>query len=273
MKTKKIRQHTDIAIDASLKAGEKIMEIYQGGQFETEYKKDSSPLTLADKAANRMINDILKSTGIPILSEENTEISYKIRKDWKAFWLVDPLDGTKEFIKKNGEFTVNIALIENNKPVAGIVYVPVSRILYAGIANSGSYKIEIQNDQKISMDILIEKGKKLPLTNQSTEFTVVASRSHMNKETEDYINLLKDQYKDIKILSAGSSVKICMIAEGKADIYPRFGPTMEWDTAAAHAVAVYAGCSFTQADGFSEIIYNKKNLLNPWFVAKNNRPI
>lgn len=268
MNTENIIQLTDIAIDAALKAGEKIMEIYQGGQFETEYKKDSSPLTLADKAANRMINDILKSTGVPILSEENTEILYRIRKDWKAIWMVDPLDGTKEFIKKNGEFTVNIALLENNKPVAGIVYVPVSRILYAGIANSGSYKIELQTYQKISMGILIEKGQKLPLTNQSTGLTVVASRSHINKETEEYINLLKREHGDLNVLSAGSSLKICMVAEGKADIYPRFGPTMEWDTAAAHAIASASGCSFVQKDGLQEVMYNKESLLNPWFIVK-----
>ncbi|MFH2142541.1 MAG: 3'(2'),5'-bisphosphate nucleotidase CysQ [Bacteroidota bacterium] len=272
MNDAKIVKLVDKAIYAAISAGKKIVEIYLYDNFEIQLKSDNSPLTLADKSANEIINRILNQTGIPILSEENKIIEHSIRKTWELYWLVDPLDGTKEFIKRNGEFTVNIALIENNRTIAGIVFVPVTEVLYAGILNHGAFKICLQeNKDDLSFSNLITEGEKLIGKTNYTEFTVVSSRSHMNEETEKFIENLKKEHSTIKFISVGSSLKICMVAEGKADIYPRLGPTMEWDTAAAHAVALASGCIITQSDGQSELVYNKEDLINPWFVVKSGK--
>lgn len=199
-------------------AGEAIMKIYSV-DFSVEYKDDKSPLTDADRAANAIIIDGLKSTGIPVLSEEGKAIPYQDRKNWTLFWLVDPLDGTKEFIKKNGEFTVNIALIENGHPVMGVVYAPAMGITYYGSKSEGSFK----KNSGGQID-------KLPLPgehNRAEKIRVVASRSHMSPETEEFVASLKEKTREIEFLSSGSSLKLCLIAEGAADIYPRLAPTME----------------------------------------------
>ena len=235
-------------------AGNAIMQIY-GRDFKVEYKQDNSPLTEADTKANEIICNSLKEfyPNIPIMSEENKQIDYDIRKDWEYYWCVDPIDGTKEFIKKNGEFTVNIALIYKDTPVLGVVYAPVLDEIYEAKKGSGAFKNNL----------------KLPLfknTNPKEKLTVVASKSHLSKETQDLIDNLDT--KEIAQISKGSSLKLCMVAVGIADIYPRLAPTMEWDTAAADAIVRESGKMTYQFENNRNIIYNKIDLHNPWFVVK-----
>jgi 3'(2'), 5'-bisphosphate nucleotidase len=237
-------------------AGDAIMQVYNQ-DFEVEYKQDSSPLTLADKEANNIIEDGLNklSVSFPILSEEGKEIPYEERKHWEYFWLVDPLDGTKEFVKKNDEFTVNIALIHKDTPVLGVVYAPALDVCYQAKYGRGAFK----------------DGQKLPLKAevQRNTYKIVASRSHMSDETKKFIDAI-DTNKEKELISIGSSLKICLVAEGEVDIYPRLGPTMEWDTGAANTV-VNESKSELQSynnDRYSVHKYNKKSLLNEWFVVR-----
>jgi 3'(2'), 5'-bisphosphate nucleotidase len=264
-----INMHTDsillIAINAALKAGDAILQIYKR-PFEVETKKDNSPITEADRQSNQLITDLLEETGFPVLSEEGKDWNYADRKLWEYFWLVDPLDGTKEFVSRNGEFTVNIALIEKNTPIAGVVYIPVKDTLY--FANEkGAFRIDDCSSKNLgdSLEIISSNGVPLPESLSSETFRIVASRSHMNQETTDFIENLKKKH--IDIVSAGSSLKFCQIAEGKADIYPRFGTTMEWDTAAGHAIVKYSGGKVLQAGTELELCYNKPDLRNPYFIA------
>lgn len=307
-------------------AGQEILKIYNNpaADFFVERKGDNSPLTIADKAAHKIIMQHLEKTGIPVLSEKGKTIPYETRATWKIFWLVDPLDGTKEFIKRNGEFTVNIALVQNGKPVMGVIYVPVKKTLYTGDAEMGAWKMK-DAAQPVTVETLQKKGEKLPCTTHPEKYVVAGSRSHMNPETEAYYNALKTKYPNMEIISKGSSLKICLVAEGSAHEYPRFGPTMEWDTAAGHAIAKATGKNIwivkpggtdanngsypndPDADFYSppktggkntgqsfagsnsplgvrgtnaageklwltdfsgELSYNKRNLLNPWFIVK-----
>ena len=238
----------------AIKAGDAIMKIYNQ-DFHIEYKDDKSPLTSADLKSNEIICSSLEKLypNIPILSEENKEVQYSIRKNWEYYWCCDPIDGTKEFIKKNGEFTVNIALIQNNTPVLGVVYAPALNELYYAKQNEGAFK----NNQKLPLKI-----------NNNPEDTlyVVASKSHLSEETQEFIDKLDT--KKIEQISKGSSLKLCMIAEGTADIYPRLAPTMEWDTSAADAIVREAGKMTYQFSNNKPIVYNKENLLNPWFIVK-----
>ena len=249
-------------IDISKNAGYSILNIYndKNKYKNIEIKKDNSPLTLADKASNEIICNSLKkiTPRIPILSEEGTEISYQERKKWNKFWLVDPLDGTKEFIKRNGEFTVNIALIKNSKPILGVVYAPVLDTTWYGAKNTGSFKIVgNSSSEKINVINIIDKNKNIK---------IVSSRSHANNPKLDEYTSQFDKFKLIKM---GSSIKICLVAEGSAHYYPRFGPTMEWDTAAAHAIVKYAGGNIFNINSDLELKYNKSNLLNPGFLVNN----
>lgn len=259
----------DIAIQAALNAGQEILKIYNNpkSDFNIQLKADNSPLTMADRASHEIIIKYLAKTSFPILSEEGETITYKERKNWKTFWLIDPLDGTKEFIKRNDEFTVNIALIDNGIPIMGVIFVPVNNLLYVGDINLGAYKIE-NFHSRVTFENIKRSGFKLPDKTKQKIFTIVGSRSHMSPETQEYINNLKKNYGKIEILSKGSSLKICMVAEGKANEYPRFGPTMEWDTAAGHAIANAAGKKLWLTDLSNELQYNKKNLLNPHFIVK-----
>lgn len=244
-----------LAKEAALEGGKEILKVYEGA-IEVESKEDNSPLTLADKNAHLAIMKYLEKSNIPVLSEEGRAIPYSERKDWKQLWIVDPLDGTKEFIKRNGEFTVNIALIENGIPIMGVIYVPVTGVLYYGAKGLGSFKSFEGNT--------IE----LPVANQREKYVVVGSRSHMSPETEDFVSDLKSKHSEIDIVSMGSSLKICLVAEGIADVYPRFAPTMEWDTAAGHAIAKYAGKILIDYKTNQEMLYNREELLNNWFVVK-----
>ena len=235
---------------AALTAGAEILKIYESGDFSVESKADNSPLTLADKASHLAIVKGLEETGIPILSEEGKSISYEERKDWEYFWMIDPLDGTKEFIKKNGEFTVNIALIREGRPVLGVVYTPVLEDMFVAIKGEGAHK----NDQRIQVNAFNLSDKDLK---------VVASRSHLNEETQQFL----DQLDEPEIVSKGSSLKLLMVAEGAADLYPRYAPTMEWDTAAAQIVVEEAGGKVLIKDSKDPVRYNKEDLLNPYFLV------
>ena len=252
-------------VNLAKKAGEAIMEIYQK-DFEVEFKADESPLTEADKKANEMIVAGLESLklGIPILSEEGRNIPYEERKDWEYFWLVDPVDGTKEFVKKNDEFTVNIALIHKDTPVLGVVYAPALNETYWAKKGEGAFK-EVVIANKVQA-ISLPK----PQNRKEGELVVVASKSHMSPETKNFIDKYAADYPLLTIHSIGSSLKICLVAEGDADIYPRLGPTMEWDTGAAHAIVLEAGMTlekYSFENGYESHLYNKENLLNSWFVV------
>jgi 3'(2'), 5'-bisphosphate nucleotidase len=257
------------AIDAALKAGENILSIYDdpASDFEIERKADNSPLTIADRKAHEAIVAILNDTPFPVLSEEGKHLDYEVRRKWDTLWIVDPLDGTKEFIKRNGEFTVNIALVQNSVPVLGVIYVPVKRVLYFAVEGIGAYKYS-------GIVAPVGKGTTLQQMIKESErdhFIVVASRSHLSPETETYIADLKKKHGSVELISSGSSIKICLVAEGSADVYPRFAPTMEWDTAAGHAIARAAGMEVYQAGKDEPLRYNKEDLLNPWFIVEPKR--
>lgn len=256
----------ETAIYASIEAGVKIMEIYDSKDFDIQLKSDQSPLTKADILANQIICEILQKTNIPILSEEGNHEPYETRKHWELLWIVDPIDGTKEFIKKNGEFTVNIALVKNQIPIMGVIYIPVTQEIYFSENKIGSFKSTIQNSS-LDFNSLLKKATKLPVIDKKTEYTIAISRSHLSKATEDYISELSKKHTSVKLVSKGSSLKLCMVAEGTADCYPRFAPTMEWDTAAGHAICLNAGKNIIDFETNEPILYNRECLTNNWFIA------
>lgn len=265
----KITIELETAIKAALEAGNAIMEIYKQEDFEVEDKADESPLTIADKKANDIINGFLEPTGVPIISEENKQIAYKDRKGWTQCWIVDPLDGTKEFIKRNGEFTVNIALISNGRPMAGVIYAPAIDVLYFGdVAQEKAYKVEVEGES--SLKKLFEKAAIIKPSQGGSTIRVVGSRSHMNTDTLDFVEKLKqDHAREVEIVSRGSSLKFCLVAEGSADIYPRYAPTMEWDTAAGQAICEAVGLKVVFRKSGEAIRYNRENLLNEHFLVSN----
>ena len=270
------------SIQAAIAAGNAINEVYHSEDFGVEYKSDKSPLTIADQKSHEIIMNVLTEFEFPILSEEGKDTPYTQRKDWERFWVVDPLDGTKEFIKRNGEFTVNIALVEHGRPVLGTIFVPDRNTLYFAGRNLGAYKLQdgpfnemarAQADPKEEtldlLDQIIEQSAKLPVIDpQRASLTIVGSRSHKTAEVEAFVEEKRKAFGNVEFISAGSSLKICLVAEGKADVYPRFGPTMEWDTAAGQAIAEYSGASVNQYDTSEPLIYNKEDLHNPWFIVQ-----
>ena len=251
----------DVLLKTAARAGDAILEVYEK-DFDVETKDDQSPLTEADRRSNRVILEALQEhyPDIPVISEETKTVPYEERKNWEWFWLVDPLDGTKEFIKKNGEFTVNIALVHRNTPWAGVVYQPVTGTFYSASCGQGAYRTENASDP-------FRLGGNTHYSEKDS-VVVVASRSHLTPEVEAFVENLRNIGKQVEFLSAGSSLKLCLVAEGKADVYPRLGPTMEWDTAAAHAVATEAGRQVLACDSRNSLIYNKKSLLNPHFIVE-----
>jgi 3'(2'), 5'-bisphosphate nucleotidase len=259
-------ENLKIALAAALDAGKAILEIYHSGEFDVEIKGDNSPLTKADIASHNVIMSHLEKTKIPVLSEEGKEIPYHERKNWNPLWIVDPIDGTKEFIKRNGEFTVNIALIEDQKPLLGVIFVPASGDLYFSTKDNGAFKVSIDKNN-FKLEDALERGTKLPIDRKDKTYTVVASRSHMSLETEAYIQEMKAKYGAVNLVSKGSSLKLCMVAEGIADCYPRFAPTMEWDTAAGQAICEHAGFKVIDWTSKETILYNRKELLNSWFLV------
>jgi 3'(2'), 5'-bisphosphate nucleotidase len=257
----------EVAVDAAIAAGKEILSVYESGNYSIEVKADNSPLTKADKLAHATIAAKLDETRLPILSEEGRSIPFAERAAWQKLWVVDPLDGTKEFISRNGEFTVNIALIEKGKPILGVIYVPVMNELFFGIVGEGAFKVEETNRFDVIREMMAA-AVRLPLKRDDATYRVVGSRSHMDKQTLSFIDSLRKAHPDLEIVQRGSSLKICMLASGEADIYPRFGPTMEWDTAAGHAIALAVGKRMAKADEKDDLTYNKENLLNPFFIVK-----
>ena len=263
-----MKQIYKVAIRAAIDAGKEIMEIYQKEDFQVVNKDDNSPLTVADRESNDIINAALVPTGIPIISEENDRISFAVRKNWKECWIVDPLDGTKEFIKRNGEFTVNIAFIKNEVPEFGVIYAPALKLLYFGdVSEEKAFRVSISETETDLADIL-ETSEEIHPDLKAKRIKVVGSRSHMNEETDKYIQDLKgNENKEVEIVSKGSSLKFCLVAEGEANIYPRFGPTMEWDTAAGQAICQAVGLSCTFSETKKPMTYNRENLLNGNFIV------
>lgn len=258
-----------LAIQAAFNAGDEILAIYKS-DFTIEKKEDKTPLTQADKNAHSAILKILNKTQLPILSEEGKQIDYETRRNWKQFWMVDPLDGTREFIKRNGEFTVNIALIEDGNSNLGVVYVPVTSELYFADTTIGAFKIVLHQFSVETIDELIKKAQKLPSIHNRKNYIVVGSRSHMNEETEAFMKDVKSKYAEVDLISKGSSLKLCMVAEGSADCYPRFAPTMEWDTAAGQAIVIASEGIVMDWNTKQQMKYNKENLLNSWFLVERN---
>ncbi|APY08470.1 3'(2'),5'-bisphosphate nucleotidase [Winogradskyella sp. J14-2] len=256
-----------IAIKASLEAGKVIMQVYDTA-FDVEIKDDKSPLTEADKKANDVINSFLIPTEIPIISEENKQTDYNVRKTWKTCWVVDPVDGTKEFIKRNGEFTVNIALVNDGKPVLGVIYVPaVKTIYFANVESNKAFKANLDS-HNVTVETILKLAKPLqPKNNSSNKVEVVGSRSHMNEDTLNFVEDLRNEGKEVEIVSKGSSLKFCLVAEGNADVYPRYAPTMEWDTAAGQAICNAVGIKVISKETNQPLIYNKENLLNSYFLV------
>ena len=248
--------------NVSIEAGKEILNFYNN-DIEVTHKEDLSPLTKADLASNKIILESLTklNSNIPILSEESL-VDWSIRKNWKKYWLVDPLDGTKEFIKKNGEFTVNIALIEDNNPILGVVYVPAKSLLYLAEKNKGSFKTNTKDKLENLKGI-----QKILVSSQTNRARVIGSRSHSNATFDNWV---KEKFPNADIVQAGSSLKFCLIAEGEADIYPRFGPTSEWDIAAGHMIVNEAGGKIRTFQNDSIKYNTKENIINPEFYAIGN---
>lgn len=250
--------------EIAISAGSEILDVYNSDQaIEVSTKQDDSPLTDADRRAHRLIVDRLGSLtpDIPLLSEESDAIDYGLRKSWQRYWLIDPLDGTKEFINRNGEFTVNIALIENGESVAGVVHVPVSGISYFGGIGIGAWKQDSNQPGSEAQRIISRRMQ------EGSGVRIVASRRHLGQQLDMLVRKIENHFGDATLLNMGSSLKMCLLAEGSADIYPRMAPTSEWDTAAAHGILSAAGGEIVDLQ-FQPLRYNSKpELLNPYFIA------
>jgi 3'(2'), 5'-bisphosphate nucleotidase len=262
----------DAAVRAALEGAAEVLRVY-AGQFAVERKADQSPITEADRRSQEAIIAVLRREfpDLPALSEEARHAPYAERSSWPVFWLIDPLDGTKEFVKRNGEFTVNVALIEGRYPRIGVVYVPTLRMLYAG-SSSGALSCLVEpgspGGRGSGAVLLRGRGRRLPLVpEEGSIITAVVSRSHLDPLTEAFVKRLEARGKPVRSVSAGSSRKLCVVAEGAADVYPRFGPTMEWDTASGQAVLEAAGGSMVCPEDGSRFAYNKESLTNGSFVA------
>ncbi len=265
-------------LQAVYAAGDAILEVYGRADLSVEHKADDSPLTAADRAAHEVLDAALRATPFPVLSEEGRSIPYSERSQWSALWVVDPLDGTKEFIKRNGEFTVNVALVHQGIPVFGIVFAPVPGWVFVGHRTLGAYHAETAltwNELRARPAVRVEDQVNYTKPLPGSPLRVVASRSHNSPETEALLAHWEEKFGPVERVSMGSSLKLCWVALGKAEAYPRLAPTMEWDTAAGQAFAEAAGCSVRVVkraeDGtFSweePLRYNRPDLLNPWFLV------
>ncbi len=277
------------ALWAAKDAGLAILDVYQQ-DFEVSYKEDQSPLTIADQRSHNIIVDHLTDPAgesLPILSEEGKDVPFEQRRVWEYFWLIDPLDGTKEFVKRNGEFTVNIALIHQARPILGVIYAPVNNVFYFASEGFGAYRLKNDNafellegrTSEIERDSVLKEILKqsdrlpyydTPLDAHDSQLVIVGSRSHPSKEFEAFVKTMRKQHAKVEVISSGSSLKLCLVAEGRADIYPRLGPTMEWDTAAGQAIVEQANGSVLNSETGEPLQYNKKNLLNSWFIVKTH---
>lgn len=275
------REQTDFmlraAYNAALRAGEKITEIYTGyDDFFVSLKADNTPLTIADCQAHFIIKKHLSQTRIPLLSEEGRDMFYEERCGWDLFWLVDPVDGTEEFIKRNGEFTVNIALMQDNRPLLGVIYVPTSHTIYFSDPDRGAFcktDVEAGKDSDLSITEIFHKAIRLPLHKPVVEglARVAMSRLHQNIDAQEVIERMEQRYDSVEIMEYGSSLKFCLAAEGSVDYYLRTTETMEWDTAAGEAIAEAAGLRVLSLDGVP-LAYNKEELTNPPFVCGRDLP-
>jgi 3'(2'), 5'-bisphosphate nucleotidase len=269
------------ALRAAARAFPEILSVY-GESFAVDVKEDLSPVTEADRRSNRAISaELSENSPYPILSEEGGRIPFETRRSWRRFWVVDPLDGTKEFVKRNGEFTINIALVEGQVPILGVVYAPLPDLLYfaweGGGPRSGAYRLEGFADLAARMpEDLVERAARLPRRKpfdfeerQKREtITVIGSRSHRGPQFSEYVRKLERRYaRRVEVRTSGSALKPCLVAEGAADIYPRFGPTMEWDTAAPHVVVRGVGKHMVAFESGRELVYNKEQLVNPSFLV------
>ena len=262
------------AYNASLRAGARILELYNScEEIEVDMKADNTPITIADRDAHNIIKSYLSQTRIPLLSEEGRDLLFEERRNWDLFWMVDPLDGTKEFIKGNGEFTVNIALMYNNEPVIGIIYVPYIQKMYFAIKGHGSYlqeHIVPDAEAEVTMDRLSQEKQKLPLRDKVNDpIRIAVSRSHNTPETYDYIDRIKQRYPKAVVVEQGSSYKFCLIAEGTFETYVRTSPTYEWDTAAGEVILNESGGHVLLMDGTKGLNYNKPSLENPCFICNS----
>lgn len=247
----------DRLIDLAIAAGDAIEEVYNSSDFDLEKKLDDSPLTRADKLSHSVIcRGLAQINGAPILSEEGDSAPWAERRLWNRYWLVDPLDGTKEFIKRNGEFTVNIALIEHGSPVLGVVYAPIKKLMYYGGKNMGAYRQHRPASDPVPIAVAPQP--------KNSAWRIVGSRSHQSDDLESFLK----QFPRYDMVSMGSSLKLCMVADGSADLYPRLGLTSEWDTAAAQAVVEGAGGMVLNWETKAPLVYNtKESLLNPYFIV------
>ncbi|HAN77974.1 MAG TPA: 3'(2'),5'-bisphosphate nucleotidase [Bacteroidales bacterium] len=255
------------AIKTALDAGKTIMYFY-AQNISASYKADQSPVTEADITAGKLINEALMPLGFPIINEETEIPDYETRRHFTNYWLIDPLDGTKEFLKRNGEFSVNIAFIDINLPILGVIYLPAKQLLYFAEESIGSYKLDLsQSVFPSTLEELLAISQKLPLPTERTVPRIIGSRSSEKKETARQVDLLKQLHPNAEVLYLGSSLKFCLLAEGSADYYPRFSPCMEWDTAAGHAIAKYAGKTVFDVSTKNELLYNKQSLESPNFIV------
>jgi 3'(2'), 5'-bisphosphate nucleotidase len=265
--TKQLPHLFNVALSAVMEASAEIMKIYNENQIDINYKSNESPVTQTDIKSSGIITKHLETTNIPVICEETTIADYSIRKNWEYFWLVDPLDGTKEFISRNGEFTVNVALIHKNTPILGLITIPAIGLLYWGDSINGAYKINMPEISQFDYNSLIRKAVKLPVNEDSQLIRILVSRQHLDEKTKQKIRQIERKYKNVSCISTGSSLKFCYIAEGKADLYFRYSPTMEWDTAAGHAIIKASGASMVKLPSKKPFLYNKRNLLNSGFCV------
>lgn len=271
-----MHQLTMLALKAAISGAQATMKVYNRGDVKVMLKSDQSPLTEADIESNLAIEKILRSSKLPVLSEEGKTIDYQERAVWHKLWIVDPIDGTKEFVKRTGEFTVNIALVEDQKPILGVIVAPVLDTVYWG-DESGAYKSTLHKKwlRKTAMGVITDLNPvKLPSVT-TDQFTVVRSVSHYSEETKAYMSRLDVEMPGVASVSIGSSLKMCVLAEGGAHLYPRLGPTMEWDTAAGQAILEASGGCLYNCTTRESLKYNRQELLNPWFIATaaNYKPL
>jgi 3'(2'), 5'-bisphosphate nucleotidase len=263
------------AFRAAIIAGKRILEIFNTEDFHVSMKSDNSPLSSADKEAHEIIKHLLLNSRIPILSEEGRDMQFEERKSWDILWIVDPLDGTRQFIQKREEFTVNIALVVGGTPRFGVVYAPAIGDMYFGIKDMGSFKINVDGCDLLSHSFqqIVTESKKLdPSSKINTTYTILASYHHVNKETLEYIDEMRKIYPDVEVKKVGSSLKMCMLADGVGDVYVRYTNTYEWDTAAAQSILEGVGWNINALDTNKPLTYNKESLLNPYFICKKTEP-
>jgi 3'(2'), 5'-bisphosphate nucleotidase len=259
------------AFRAAIIAGKRILEIFNAEDFQVAMKSDNSPISSADREAHEIIKRLLLNSRIPILSEEGRDMQFEERKAWDILWIVDPLDGTRQFIQKREEFTVNIAFVVGGNPLFGVVYAPAIGDVYFGIKETGSFKINVKNRDlsDYSLQQILAESKKLgPLPKTNGKYTILASYNHVNRETLEYIAEMRKTYPEVEVKKVGSSLKMCMLADGIGDVYVRHTETYEWDTAAAQSILEGVGWCINALDTNEPLTYNKESLLNPYFICK-----